>query len=130
MIGDDGSASATSVACTGITGEGLCATAKLGRAGLNKYFALGGYGSDSADRTKLTECALQRAAEVLGHEIDLSRAYVVGDTPLDVSCARTIGARVAAVATGWHSLDELKACGPDLLLPDLSDPQPILALCR
>jgi hypothetical protein len=30
---------------------------------------------------------------------------------------------VAAVATGWHSLDELAAAKPDLLLPD---PRPLL----
>ena len=50
-----------------------------------------------------------------------SQAVVVGDTPLDIACARAAGARVVAVATGGHSLDELRACTPDLALPDLSD---------
>ncbi len=57
----------------------------------------------------------------LQQEIDLNRVWVVGDTPLDVSCARAIGARAAAVATGWHSLEELQAAAPDLLLTDLED---------
>ena len=57
----------------------------------------------------------------------LERIWVVGDTPLDVRCARSIGARAVAVATGWHSHDELAEHAPDLLLTDLSDPQPLLS---
>ena len=53
--------------------------------------------------------------------------WVIGDTPLDVRCARSIGARAVAVATGWHSLDLLAAEQPDLLLADFQDPAPLLA---
>jgi phosphoglycolate phosphatase-like HAD superfamily hydrolase len=56
------------------------------------------------------------------------RVWVVGDTPLDVRCARAIGARAVAVATGWHTVDELAAAGPDLLVPDLADAGPLLRL--
>ena len=45
---------------------------------------------------------------------------------LDVTNA--VGARVAAVATGWHSLEELRACRPEVALADLSDAAPLLAL--
>jgi len=51
---------------------------------------------------------------------------VIGDTPLDVRCARAIGVRVAAVATGWHSREELADHRPDVLLTDLSDAAPLL----
>ena len=53
---------------------------------------------------------------------------VIGDTPLDVQCARAIGARVVAVATGVHSYDELAATEPDVLLANLADPRPVLEL--
>ena len=53
---------------------------------------------------------------------------MIGDTPLDVQCARAIGARVVAVATGTHSYDELAATRPDVLLADLADPRPLLEL--
>ena len=39
---------------------------KLARAGLNRFFSFGGYGSDSADRTEVTEAALRRAELVSG----------------------------------------------------------------
>ena len=46
---------------------------------------------------------------------------VIGDTPLDVACAASAGARCIAVATGSHTLDELEAAGADVALRDLSD---------
>ena len=52
--------------------------------------------------------------------------WVIGDTPLDVKCARAIGAKVVAVATGWHQLDDLVASEPDFALADLSDPAELL----
>ena len=32
-----------------------------------------------------------------------------------------------AVATGKHSLDDLRACGPDMLVPNLADTDRLLA---
>ena len=39
---------------------------KLARADLNRFFAFGGYGSDSRDRTELTKKALERGETVSG----------------------------------------------------------------
>jgi phosphoglycolate phosphatase len=44
---------------------------------------------------------------------------VVGDTPLDIRCARAIHARVLAVATGGATFEELEKHGPDWVVPDL-----------
>ena len=57
---------------------------------------------------------------------DPSHAIVVGDTPFDMACARAAGARVVAVATGGHTVDELRACGPDAVFEDLSDIDAVL----
>ena len=46
---------------------------------------------------------------------------IIGDTPLDVDCARACGARAVAVATGFYPYDELEGCRPDLLFKDLAD---------
>ncbi|MGH7313048.1 MAG: HAD family hydrolase, partial [Candidatus Rokuibacteriota bacterium] len=57
------------------------------------------------------------------------RVTIIGDTPLDVDCARACGGRAVAVATGQHPAEELAGCGPDLLLPDLADvPRVVRAL--
>jgi phosphoglycolate phosphatase len=109
---------------TGNVREG--ARLKLGHYGLFEHFNFGGFGDLHFDRDEVAREALEAARAHLNGTVCLEQTWVIGDTPLDVRCARAVGARVAAVATGWHSLEELAAAKPDLLLPDLSDPGPLL----
>ena len=51
---------------------------------------------------------------------------MIGDTPLDVQCARAVGAKAVAVATGWHPVEELAAHKPDYLFADLSNAEELL----
>jgi len=53
---------------------------------------------------------------------------VIGDTPNDIRCARSIGARSVAVPTGNTSIDVLRAAEPDVLVETLEDVEPILQL--
>lgn len=85
------------------------------------HFSFGGFGDEHTGRDDVARMALAAAEAVIGRPADLAKTWVIGDTPLDVSCARAIGARAVAVATGWHSPAELAAAGPDLLLTDLTD---------
>lgn len=101
---------------------------KLEPTGLLPRFRLGAYGSDHADRTKLPEIAARKAAEILGHTPRAEQVVVVGDTPLDVECARAFGARAVAVATGWHRMEELAAHRPDALLSSLEDVDSVMAI--
>lgn len=101
---------------------------KLGHFGLFEHFAFGGFGDEHLDRDDVAREALAVAQRHLNGSARQDRIWVIGDTPLDVRCARCIGVRVAAVGTGWHSMDELAAAQPDLLLTDLSDPAPLLSL--
>jgi len=97
------------------------ARAKLRPTGLVPYFRVGAYGSDDADRRRLPAIARERAHALTGHDIPFERIVIIGDTPLDVDCARACGARSVAVSTGQHSYDELATCSPDLLFPDFSN---------
>ncbi|MBI4867515.1 MAG: HAD family hydrolase [Candidatus Wallbacteria bacterium] len=99
---------------------------KLGRFGLDRYFEFGGYASDSEDRDEIARVALGRARERCGAGVTAADTVVVGDTPRDISCARAIGARVLAVATGPHSCAELAGHTPDWLFDDLSDTAGVL----
>jgi phosphoglycolate phosphatase-like HAD superfamily hydrolase len=105
---------------TGNLREG--ARLKLGHYGLFEHFAFGGFGDRHLDRDEVAREALAAARGHLNGAVCLERTWVIGDTPLDVRCARAIGARVAAVGTGWHTLEELAEAKPDLLLPDLAEP--------
>jgi phosphoglycolate phosphatase-like HAD superfamily hydrolase len=65
--------------------------------------------------------ACARARTVAGRDFPFERVTIIGDTPLDVDCARACGAVAVAVATGFHPREELAACAPDLLFADFSD---------
>ena len=107
------------------------ARAKLGPTGLLPYFRVGAFGSDDADRRRLPAIARQRARVLVGREFPCRNVTIIGDTPLDVDCARACGAVAVAVATGQHRSDELSSCAPDLLFSDFSDTEAVLlALTR
>jgi phosphoglycolate phosphatase len=92
---------------------------KLARGALNRFFAFGGYGSDSRDRTELTRKALERGATVSGSPLDRAATIAVGDTPRDVKAAHGAGIQVVGVATGQYTLEELRGAGADWALENV-----------
>lgn len=104
------------------------ARVKLGHFGLWDRFACGGFGDDLFDRDDVARAALADARAHAGESLDPADVWVIGDTPLDVQCARAIGAKAVVVATGWHTADELAACDPDHFFTDLSDHVGVLAV--
>lgn len=98
------------------------AAVKLAHHGLWDHFPFGAFADDSEFRNDLGPHALRRAREHTGAEFVSARVWIVGDTPHDIACARAIGARALAVATGGHTVADLAAHAPDALLPDLADP--------
>jgi phosphoglycolate phosphatase len=100
------------------------AHAKLGRARLNHFFLVGGYGSDSEDRVELTRTAIRRGERLLARQLGDDEVAVVGDTPLDVSAAQGAGVVSIAVASGHFSVEQLRAANPDHTLTSLEDPFP------
>ncbi|MBI5766996.1 MAG: haloacid dehalogenase-like hydrolase [Verrucomicrobia bacterium] len=97
------------------------ARAKLAHHGLWDYFPFGAFADDAELRNDLGPHALARARAHTGTTFAPARIWIIGDTPHDIACARAIGARVLAVATGSHSRDTLAAHAPDALLDDLAD---------
>jgi phosphoglycolate phosphatase len=103
------------------------ARVKLRPTGLWPLFRLGAFGSDDVDRRKLPGIACERARRIAGHAFAFEQVTIIGDTPLDVDCARACGAVAVAVATGFHPAEDLTACAPDLFFPDFSDVPAALA---
>jgi phosphoglycolate phosphatase-like HAD superfamily hydrolase len=89
---------------------------KLARAHLNRFFSFGGYGSDSADRTEVTEAALRRGELVSGGTLADGACIAVGDTPRDVKAGHGAGIKVVGVATGSYTVDQLNQAGADWAL--------------
>jgi phosphoglycolate phosphatase-like HAD superfamily hydrolase len=94
---------------------------KLTHFGLWDYFPFGGFGDNHHDRDDVARTAVREAETHLGTVVDPADVWVIGDTPLDVRCARAVGANAVVVATGWHPLAELHATGADLVLEHLAD---------
>ena len=107
------------------------AKAKLEHFGLWDRFPFGAFADDSGERNQLGPIALERARRHSGRD-DLrpSDLIVIGDTPHDIACARAVGAHAVVTATGGFTYDELAPHQPDLLLRDLSDPEPLHAFIR
>jgi phosphoglycolate phosphatase-like HAD superfamily hydrolase len=95
------------------------ARAKLGRVGLDGYFPFGAFGEDGAERADLVPAALARAAACRGGSFSPEETLIVGDSPLDVACARAHGARALAVATGRTPAAALAEAGADWVIADL-----------
>jgi len=101
---------------------------KLTRYGVNHFFAFGAFADDSPVRNELGPHAKRRARERHGEEFPPERIYIIGDTPHDVACARAIGAKAIAVATGSFSRKQLEACGADAVFTDLGHPETFFQL--
>jgi phosphoglycolate phosphatase len=97
----------------------LGAEIKLRHFGLWDQFATGGFGDDNIDRNHIAARARQRGEDLLAAPLQDQEVLVIGDTPLDIACARHIGARVLAVATGRHTVAQLQSHHPDWAVPDL-----------
>ncbi len=97
----------------------LGAEIKLRHFDLWKVFTIGAFADDSEDRNQIAAVARERGHRSLGGNLQDHEVLVIGDTPLDIRCGRSIGAKVLAVATGGAKLEELQRHQPDRAVPDL-----------
>ena len=93
------------------------ARAKMLHFGLDRHFCFGAYGCDHPDRNMLGPIALERAAAHAGKTFTPRETLVIGDTPKDIACARAMGARCLAVATGTIRAEDL--AGADQVIDSL-----------
>jgi phosphoglycolate phosphatase len=102
---------------------------KLRAAGFDPAdFKIGAYGSEGRKRSMLPPLALARARAYCGVDFAPEQVVIIGDTPDDIACAASIGARVIAVATGWFSADQLSACYPHHVFENMADWDAVLAI--
>jgi len=114
-----GEPSAVAALLTGNVRRG--ALIKLTAAGLWDRFRFGVFGDEAPRRVDLGPIALDRARSLTGRSFSPEETVVVGDARADVECARALGARAVAVATGRTSAEELRDAGADVVFPSFSD---------
>lgn len=98
----------------------LGAELKLRRYNLWHYFEFGAYADDHEDRNCIAGVARDRGREKFKGALAPEEILVVGDTPHDIECGKSIGAKTLAVGTGGVKLDELLAHQPTYAVSDLT----------
>jgi phosphoglycolate phosphatase-like HAD superfamily hydrolase len=119
---------------TGNLREG--ARRKLTHYSLWDWFPFGGFGDEHMERCDIAAAALAAANRHLNGRTSLAssnghaakRVIVIGDTPHDISCGRSINALCVAVPTGNVPAAILRDSQPDVLVETLEDAAPILTL--
>jgi phosphoglycolate phosphatase-like HAD superfamily hydrolase len=98
------------------------ARAKLAAAKLDpQRFRVGAFGSDHERRDALPAIARARATVLLERDIAGDALVIIGDTPHDITCGRSVGARAIGVATGHYGAAALAEHAPVAVFADLSD---------
>lgn len=92
---------------------------KVKRAGIGRYFSFGAFGSMAFKRVDLIKIAAAEASKALGRQVSVSELFIVGDSPLDIACARDGGIPVIAVGAGHFKSHELAHA--DLTLESLEE---------
>lgn len=105
------------------------ARVKLQALGLTEHldFDAGAYGDVSAVRADLVPVARRNAAARYGTDFSGRATVLVGDTPHDIEAAAATGARALGVATGRFSASQLTDAGADVVLPDLTSTERVVA---
>lgn len=106
----------------------LGAEIKLRHLQIWDWFATGAFADDNEDRGEIAAVARKRGSGLLKESLRDDQVLVIGDTPLDISCARFIGARVLAVATGGATLADLRTHKPDWAVESLQSISPAAAI--
>jgi len=97
---------------------------KMKKAKLNKYFKLGGFGSDDISRTKLVKLAIKRAEENFDFKYD-NNVFLFGDAPQDMNAGHEAGVITIGVTTGIYTKEDLENAA-DYVVDNLQDTQKIL----
>jgi phosphoglycolate phosphatase-like HAD superfamily hydrolase len=103
------------------------ARTRLSRFDLNRFFPFGAFSEGCLDRDDLPPIALDRAHRALARRFAPEEVVIVGDSLLDVACARAHGVPCLAVATGGTGMEELSTAGAHWVCQNLAAAEALLA---
>ncbi|HEU5381202.1 MAG TPA: HAD hydrolase-like protein [Ktedonobacteraceae bacterium] len=103
---------------------------RITKAGLREFFDFGAFGDLAYKRVDLIPIARQRAREQCNIDAPLADFVIIGDSPLDVACAKAMGISSIAVGAGVFSSEALMATEADLVVGSLQERQKILSFLK
>lgn len=89
---------------------------KLAPFDLNRWFATGGFGSDATDRPTIAKIAAEKIAAHAGVSAPPERTVVIGDTVLDIECAKANGFRSVGIGQNETERYQLSEAGADRVI--------------
>lgn len=103
---------------------------KLHHHDMAKFFPVGGFGSDSQNRSEIISIAYHRAQNHYRIPFAIRDTWVIGDTPHDIQAGKDLGVNTLAVATGIHDIRSLFEYMPTALFEDLTDIERFMFVIR
>lgn len=97
---------------------------KVRKAGIKDYFTFGAFGSLAYKRVELIPIAKKRLEEILKEAVPFKSFVIIGDSPLDIACARAGNIEVIAVAAGVYKEHHLSDA--DLVVESLEEKDKII----
>jgi phosphoglycolate phosphatase len=94
--------------------------------GLDKYFKFSVHGTEASSRVEMAKMAIRKAEHSIGDRFEGKDVVIIGDSVRDVECGKQLNALTIAVATGFHSEEELMSREPDYLFKNLEDYERLL----
>ena len=103
-----------------VTGNLECiANIKLRKVGLDKYFKIWAFGSDSFNRSDLVKIAIKRVYDRYWKIFKLDNIFLIWDTPRDIQAGKMIGVKTIWVTTGLCSRKDLILTGAARVVSNL-----------
>lgn len=99
---------------------------KLEKTNLKKFITTGSFGNMAIIRSDLVPIVLEKLQLECDELIQKSNLVIVGDTPLDIICAKEAGIFSIGIATGKYSKEELKKEGADLVVDSFEQKEELL----
>lgn len=100
---------------------------KLEIAGIKEFIGFGAFGNLAFRRPELIPIAQQRARDLYKKDFSPFEFVIIGDTPLDIACAKEGGIQSIGVATGAYSVEDLEKAGADLVVKSLNEKDKIFS---
>lgn len=101
---------------------------KMQLLGIRDYFSFGAFGSLAFKRVDLIPIAKERFEKVLNMKIPMQNFVIIGDTPLDIACAKAGQIPVIAVSTGKYKSHQLLEA--DLVVESLGESKKIIEFLK
>lgn len=103
------------------------ARGKLKKVSLDRYFKVGGFGSDDINRTNLVKLAIKRAEENFDFRSN-NNVFLFGDAPQDMKAGKEAGVKTVGVTTGIYSKEQLENVDADFIFENLKDTNKVLKI--